>query len=181
MYQLCESLSLYRNVGIHQAEVSAQVPSVFLFLSTPAKKPRVVLPEADETKDVSTSELQLLVLLGQLKLMHLLFYKEEITHKLEIKEGRWLVKNVADLTWKCRRLWCCSVLKHLNFLAFNNTVTFAEAFWFIVEGAWGRKGGVYPSQMLDIVISLLILFPFKKFHLSLHNKWIDADSGGRAV
>lgn len=67
--------SLYRNVGTRQAEVSAQVPSVFLFLSTPAKKPRVVLPEADETKDVSTSELQLLVLLGQLKLMHLQFYK----------------------------------------------------------------------------------------------------------
>jgi hypothetical protein len=45
--------------------------------------------------------------------------------------------------------------------SFYNTITFAEAIWFIAEGAWGRKGGMYPYKMLDIAISsLLILFPF---------------------
>jgi hypothetical protein len=86
-YQLCESPNLYWNVGTGQAEGSTQIPPACLFLSTPAKKPRVALPEADETKDVSNSELQLLVLLDQLMLIHLQFYIERITHKLEISLG----------------------------------------------------------------------------------------------
>ena len=75
-------------------------------------------------------------------------------------------------------------LKTPQLLTFNSTVTFAEAFWFTGEGAWGRIGGMYPSKMLDIAISSLLIlrvFPFKKFQLFVRNKWIDADSGGRAV
>ena len=43
---------------------------------------------------------------------------------------------------------------------------------------------MYPSKALDIAVSSLLIlrvFPFKKFHLFVRNKWIDADSGGRAV